>query len=275
MFLGLLTTFSVFAAAVPVLEIQPGSARPGDIVYVRIADEPLVGWLGQTALKFYPRKKGYGALAVLPLEAAPGSLPVRVRFETKTGTIEHQGTLDVRPADFPKRELTVAKKFTEAPPPAIRKQIEQDRAAIAKAFEKTSSKPLFEANFRWPRNAVVTAPFGDLRTFNGQRQSQHYGTDLDGQIGDPIFAANEGEVVLVRPCYASGNTVIIHHGLGLFTSYFHLNKFHVHQGQKVKAGTRIGDVGKTGRVTGPHLHWSVKLDGLYADPVSLLSLDVP
>jgi len=91
-------------------------------------------------------------------------------------------------------------------------------------------------------------------------------------VGDPVSAANDGTVVLARSCYASGNTVVIHHGGGLFTAYFHLSKIQVTSGKKVARGDRIGLVGKTGRVTGPHLHWAAKVRDLYVNPESLLRL---
>ncbi len=119
---------------------------------------------------------------------------------------------------------------------------------------------------------MITAPFGDRRTFNGNTQSQHYGIDLDGKTGAPIVAANDGTVVLIRDCYTSGNTVIVHHGAGLYSLYFHLSKFLVKEGAKVKRGQRLGLVGRTGRVTGPHLHWSMKVGDLYVDPASILRL---
>ena len=90
----------------------------------------------------------------------------------------------------------------------------------------------------------------------------------------PDYAANDGEVVMVRDCFASGNTVLVHHGGRLFTAYFHMSKFEVKEGQKVKRGELLGLVGKTGRVTGPHLHFGVKLDGRWVNAESLLRLSM-
>ena len=109
--------------------------------------------------------------------------------------------------------------------------------------------------------------------FNGKQKSQHYGMDLDGSTGDPIYAANDGEVVMVRDCFGSGNTVVLHHGARLFTAYFHMSKFETKPGAKVKRGQLIGLVGKTGRVTGPHLHFGAKIDGKWVNPLSVLALD--
>ncbi len=103
----------------------------------------------------------------------------------------------------------------------------------------------------------------------------HYGLDLDGQVGDPITAANDGTVVLVRDCYTTGNTTLISHGGGVFTGYFHQSAFKVKRGAKVKRGELIGLVGKTGRVTGPHLHFLARVDGLSVNPEALLALPFP
>jgi len=131
----------------------------------------------------------------------------------------------------------------------------------------------FGENFAWPRQGRVTAPYGDLRTFNGKKQSQHFGTDVDGAVGTPIYAANAGTVVMRRDNYASGNTVLVYHGAGLYTAYFHLSAFEVKEGQRVERGQLLGKVGNTGRVTGPHLHWGVKVDDLWVDGETLLKLD--
>ena len=95
----------------------------------------------------------------------------------------------------------------------------------------------------------------------------------DGRIGDLVVAANDGVVTLARDCYSSGNTILIHHGAELYSAYFHLSHMDVKPGANVHRGQKIGEVGKTGRVTGPHLHFGVKLAGHYVDPESLLRLD--
>ena len=105
----------------------------------------------------------------------------------------------------------------------------------------------------------MNSPFGQRRLFNGELQSQHQGMDLDGKTGDPIYASNDGVVRLARNCYTSGNTVIVDHGADVFTSYFHMSAFKTKVGEMVKRGQLIGLVGRTGRVTGPHLHFAVRV----------------
>jgi murein DD-endopeptidase MepM/ murein hydrolase activator NlpD len=113
--------------------------------------------------------------------------------------------------------------------------------------------------------------------FNGKKQSQHYGTDLAGAVGAPVEATNDGLVVLARDCFASGKSIAVAHGGGLFSVYFHLSAIDVRPGDRVRRGQAIGKVGQTGRVTGPHLHFGMKVGDLYVDPESVyrLALSLP
>ena len=114
--------------------------------------------------------------------------------------------------------------------------------------------------------------FGHRRVFNGQPRAPHSGADLRARTGTPILAANSGRVVLAKDLFYSGNAVFIDHGLGLFTTYLHLSKIDVAVGDIVEQGQQIGLAGATGRVTGPHLHWGVRLLDARVDPFSLVRL---
>jgi len=174
---------------------------------------------------------------------------------------------------FAHHELEVERRFVEPPAPEVEHRIEQDREAFARAFSQSAAPPLFTRPFALPRRARITARFGEERTLNGGAgRSQHYGTDLAGKVGDPVAAANDGRVVLVRDCWASGLTIILWHGAGVYSTYFHLSRARVREGERVRRGQRLGLVGRSGRVTGPHLHWGVKVGDLYVDPESVLRL---
>ena len=123
-----------------------------------------------------------------------------------------------------------------------------------------------------PRDDRVTSGFGDGREFNGQISSRHMGLDLDGEPGDTVVAATRGVVALVDEFLLAGNIVYLNHGGGLLSGYFHLSEQLVAAGDTVDAGTPIGRVGATGRVTGPHLHWVVRYGRTSVDPRSLLEL---
>jgi len=263
------------AGSLPLLEIQPGRARPGDVILIQVrgASSPPTGKLGTRELAFFPTHGGFWALAPLELEQVAGDLEVRINAASGGASDEEiAGTITVVEPNFNRRELSVANRYIN-PSAKERRRLVQDQAAFERAYDQPAQPPMFARNFRWPRQSSVTAHYGDLRLFNGAKESQHYGVDLDGRTGAPVFAANDGQVVLARRCFASGNSVLIHHGGGLFTAYFHLSQMRVAVGQKVHQGERIGAVGKTGRVTGPHLHWAAKVDKLYVDPESLLRLN--
>jgi murein DD-endopeptidase MepM/ murein hydrolase activator NlpD len=256
------------------VHLQPGAARPGDAVLVTVLGVSKVpaGTLGPQTLDFVPITDGFQALIALSVETSIGPRELSVELVPEGGgetTIT--GTLEIEEPAWPRKELKVAKKFT-APSKAEQLRSARDQDAFDDAFNVDLEPWLFESDFTWPRPPHITAPFGDLRLMNGKKKSQHFGIDLDGKTGDAVTAANAGEVVMVRDCFASGNTVLIHHGGTLFTAYFHLSKFEVKKGDLVTAGQALGKVGKTGRVTGAHLHFGVKLHGRWVDPQSLLDL---
>jgi len=264
------------AQAQPSLSVQPGTAKPGDPVLVTVRGVAGVpsGTLAGRSLHFFEASGAWMALTGLPVEQALGTVDVKVSApRTAEGkALELAGALDVVEPGYPERQLQVAGKYVK-PPESVKARMAEDRAAFAAAFSQSFATPLFQDNFAWPRQDRITAPYGDRRSFNGKLQSQHFGVDIDGDTGDSISAANAGTVVMARDCYSSGNTVIVHHGAGLYTTYFHMSRIDVRPGAKVEQGQKLGLVGKTGRVTGPHLHWGVKVDGLWVDGLSLLKLD--
>jgi hypothetical protein len=265
---------SALVLQVASVHLQPGVARPGDAVLVTVlgVTKQPSGTLGPQTLDFLPVADGFQALVALSVEAqlGPRALTVELVPDGETETTL-SGTLEIVEPGWPRRELKVARKFT-SPSKAEQLRSARDQKAFSDAFDVELEPWLFTDDFVWPRPPDITAPFGDLRLINGKKNSQHFGMDLDGDTGADIVASNAGEVVLVRDCFASGNTVLVHHGGRLFTAYFHLSKFDVKEGERVKPGQRLGRVGKTGRVTGPHLHFGVKLDGRWVDPASVLRL---
>jgi murein DD-endopeptidase MepM/ murein hydrolase activator NlpD len=268
---GTLATVALLSTAV--VSVQPGTAHPGDPVLVTVAGAtgPPTGTFGPQTLDFVAASTGYQALVALSVDASIGERPFSVRLATHAGESTITGTIDVVDPQWPRRELKVAKKFT-SPSKAEKQRSAADQKAFNDAFDVDLKPWLFSRDFEWPRSAIITAPFGDLRLINGKKNSQHFGIDLNGETGADIFAANDGKVVMVRDCFGSGNTVLIHHGGRTFTAYFHLSKFEVKDGATVRRGQRIGRVGKTGRVTGPHLHFGVKVDGRWVNPATIMRL---
>ncbi len=258
--------------------ISPPKAKPGELVQVDVVAEGasrLEGKLFDRSPHFFEVSPGkWRAWAAIPVSTEPGRAELELTVHRTNGS-KHamRAGLGIEERPFTEHTLRVAKKFT-SPSREHRKRMLEDRMAFRKAYRVKEGPPLFTANFLNPREgAALNSRFGEKRVFNGKLQSRHMGLDLDGNTGDPILAANDGVVTMVRECFGSGNTVIVSHGAGLFTGYFHLSEFKVKQGDKVKRGQLLGLVGKTGRVTGPHLHLSAKANGLNFDPESLLSFD--
>ncbi|ABS27632.1 M23 family metallopeptidase [Anaeromyxobacter sp. Fw109-5] len=268
-----LLALAVVLAAPPRLHVTtaPAAARPGDAVLVRVsgaAAEPR-GELAGRPLAFFRAGREWRAFAALPTETPVG----QVRATVEAGRARAEGVVAIVEPGWPARAIGgVPAKFVN-PPPDVTARIAADRAAFDEAYARPPEPPRFRRAFAWPRRARVTGRFGDQRVFNGVKQSVHYGTDVRGPVGAPIRAANDGRVVLVREAYLSGRTVVLSHGAGVFTAYFHLSRIDVRAGQTVRRGAQIGRLGATGRASGPHLHWSARVGGLFVDPESLLAID--
>src|SRR4029078_2368725 len=134
------------------------------------------------------------------------------------------------------------------------------------------TRRLWTAPFLRPRSSRITSRFGSGRVFNGLVTSSHLGVDFSGTVGAPVVAANRGVVALVDNFFLAGNVVYIDHGAGVLTGYFHLSRVLVARGDTVERGQKIGLVGSTGRVTGPHLQWSARYGTLTVDPLGLIAL---
>jgi len=172
--------------------------------------------------------------------------------------------------EYPVQKLTVEPKFV-SPPANIEEKIKQDRAEMRAALSNSSAQRYWNLPMLRPVPGVVTSQYGLRRVFNDQARNPHRGLDLRGGEGDPIFAADDGRVVLVSDHYYAGKIVVIDHGLRVFTAYLHLSGFNVADGQRVRRGDVIGFVGSTGRVTGSHLHLSLYVMGESINPLPLLT----
>ena len=216
------------------------------------------------------------AIAAIPVDAPP-TVRVAVALQRANGAVDSAiATLTVARTPYKMEQLTVAPRFGQAPDSALAARIAREQALAAEVSRRAHDTPrLWEGDFRQPRVARVTSAFGDGRQFNGAVQSRHMGLDLAGAVGAPVLATNRGVVALVGDFYYAGNAVYVDHGAGLVTAYFHLSAVDVTQGDTVTPGMRIGRVGATGRVTGPHLHWVARYGSVTVDPSSLLGLNAP
>jgi murein DD-endopeptidase MepM/ murein hydrolase activator NlpD len=213
-------------------------------------------------------------LAPVSVEAAPVEATLSLEAALDDGTpIFWARPVPVVEAPYDERKLTVGKQFMQ-PSRAQRARARKEARILAAVLEAVSPERLWRGSFAKPTAGLETSPFGTRRTYNDKKKSRHLGLDLDGKTGDAIVAANRGRVALAANRFYSGGTVIVDHGQGVFTMYFHMSRIDVKKGDLVEKGQGLGAIGATGQVTGPHLHFSVKLAGLYVDPKYVLALDL-
>jgi len=147
------------------------------------------------------------------------------------------------------------------------KRIRAERELLRAARRVVSEEPWFAGGFMWPVEGRISGIYGSQRILNGKKRRPHFGVDIAAPEGTPIVAASDGRVVLVhQDMFFTGKTVMIDHGLGVGTIYIHMSGIDVKKGDLVRRGQRIGRVGKTGRATGPHLHWGLTWRGVSLDP---------
>jgi murein DD-endopeptidase MepM/ murein hydrolase activator NlpD len=177
--------------------------------------------------------------------------------------------LRVQPKRFETRRLQVDPALVN-PPADQTARIERESKAVAEALAGSAAERLWRGPFRAPVPGVATSSFGRLTVMNGESRGRHQGADFRAQSGTPVLAPNAGRVVLAQDLYFSGNTVIVDHGLGVLSYVAHLSRLGVAVGARVSRGDLLGESGATGRVTGPHLHWAVRLGGASVDPLALM-----
>jgi murein DD-endopeptidase MepM/ murein hydrolase activator NlpD len=179
-------------------------------------------------------------------------------------------TLAISDAKFPETSVIVEDELANPNKPD-RDRIDADNAAILHAAAKAKADPQFVRPFRRPPGEV-TSVFGEWRTFNDGHRSQHLGLDLFAREGSRVNATNAGTVVLVRDSFLAGNVVVVAHGGGVASAYYHLSKVSVAEGDSIAQGDPIGLAGHTGRTTGPHLHISIHVPGGMVDPAAFFRL---
>lgn len=252
--------------------------QPGEVIMVVLRENPSVK---KVTIRFLEREyqignrdAGLAHLAFIGLDLAvkPDSYIMKLYIEKIDGEWEIvQKEIPVFTKEFPVKRLWVEEKFV-TPPPSMRERIKREAEILRLIYSVITPKWLGEGKFILPCSGEVKPNFGERRIYNNKPRSSHSGVDISSSYGDHVKASNSGKVVWANDLYFSGKTVIIDHGLGLFSLYCHFSKVKVKRGQFVRKGEVIGEIGATGRVTGPHLHWGVKLLGSRVDPFSIISL---
>ena len=184
-----------------------------------------------------------------------------------------QKILQINPVKWDVQKIKGIPQKKVTPPAEDMAAIEDERKQVREAVSVVTDNSYWKNGFMLPTKGRISGKFGGQREMNGRKMNPHNGADIAAMVGTPVVSAGDGEVVLTaNNLFYTGNVVIVNHGYGLQTIYAHLNEITVKQGQKVKKGELLGKVGKTGRVSGPHLHWGATLKGLRFNPFTLLNL---
>jgi murein DD-endopeptidase MepM/ murein hydrolase activator NlpD len=251
-------------------ELPQANPVPGGIAVIAVGPEsalaPQVRYQGQRVL--VARQNGsWQAVVGLPLTLEPGEQQLSVAEHGTARMLVFQ----VLPKEYETQYLTLANKRQVDPTAEDLKRIGREQLSINRAFATWSEQDPDDLRFDAPAPGRFSSAFGLRRFFNNQPRQPHSGLDIAAPEGTPVSAPAAGTVIEIGNYFFNGNTVFIDHGQGLISMYNHLSRISVKKGARVARGQRIGAVGKTGRVTGAHLHWTVSLNNARVDPMLFLS----
>ncbi len=236
-------------------------------------DRDVPFWQGTEKGNSTPNSDRIFALLGVDLEKAPGKYEFPVAAKLKSGEkVSCKATIEVKEGHFATESLTVKKQFVEPNPEQEARALEETKR-LREIYDLVTPERLWNGRFRMPLDGDFKGSnFGKRRVLNGHPGSPHGGVDFPAPTGTPVHAAQKGRVVLAEDLYFSGNTVIVDHGLGIYTFYCHFSEIDAKVGDEVVAGTPIGKVGATGRVTGPHLHWGLQVQHTRVNALELLTV---
>ena len=248
------------------------------LVQVKSDAAPIVKAEASAFGKSWPlSRSGAGWLGIIgvDMDQKPGDSALALSLSLADGKkVKRQVRVRVARRDYGTDHLTLPPEKVELTPETLAR-VQADQQALAQAWQTPSLEARWRGVFIRPLPGEVSGQFGRRRVINGERKSPHTGQDLRAVLDEPVGASNAGRVVLVRDCFFSGNSVLVDHGLGLYSMYFHLDQVKVKEGDLVEKGQVLGLAGMTGRATGPHLHWGFRLLGARVDPDAILALPLP
>ncbi len=252
--------------------IQPGSAFS---IYVdNLLDGEPTGKFGDQNLHFAPYEEGFVALVGLDAFAAPGLYPLELAGAGKRPWRPFTQAVTVEPREYGTQYITIPEELSYLLAPEIRAN---EDIFLDTIYTQFTPEQQWDGVFQYPvTTTIVSAAYGDARSYNeGPLDIFHTGIDFAGGIGTPILAPAVGTVVFSGPLELRGNTVILDHGRGVMTAYFHFSELSVAVGDKVVAGQQLGLGGNTGLSSGAHLHWDVRINGVPIDGTLWLSQIFP
>lgn len=214
----------------------------------------------------------YWGLMGIDMDTRPATYEIKIVTTDEGRAVSfHPLSLKVEKVDFGIQKLFLPSPMVDLDTRTL-ERVNKEARLLRVLFQAFREERLWRGAFICPVEGELTGAFGLRRMINGQQRSQHTGIDLQAKEGTPVLASNNGMVGLVSQLFFSGKSVILDHGWGLYSMYFHLSETMVKEGDRVSKGTMVGRVGSTGRSTEPHLHWGIKMNGARVDPLSLLDV---
>lgn len=204
--------------------------------------------------------------------AAKGNKEVFIKYKEGAKQKQEKILLKVIDGHYAKEEIHVSSAKVNPRSEEVKERIAKEYREAMKIYRTITPKSYITKEFIFPLESKITSDFGKARVYNGSLKGYHSGTDYRAKVGTPIKAANDGRVALVKNRFYSGGTVLLDHGEGIYTCYFHMSAFRVKEGAMVKRGEILGLSGKSGRVTGPHLHFSARINAVQVDPLQLIEI---
>ena len=272
--LALLSSTELCATSGIDVTLTPSTIGQGEVALLSVhrlgKARPTVIWMGKKIILHSNNKnKAWVGFIGADLTTKPGRYKITTTFPDSNRP--HVITMGVVSRDYGTRRLTLPKKMVELDPATL-KRVRKESKAVKRLFVRSGKRPLWSGKWIKPVPGMIVSPFGRRSIINGVERSPHSGVDLKASVGDPIKATNRGTVVLVTHHFFSGLSVVIDHGGNIQSMYFHLSKDYLKVGQAVEKGTIIGLAGSSGRVTGPHLHFGIRLNNERIDPLKLIKI---
>jgi murein DD-endopeptidase MepM/ murein hydrolase activator NlpD len=265
--------FALFAlpllahASLPESSSVPGGIAVVPLCSVAVCAAAPQAWLGEQPVLVTADHDAWYAVVGLSLDTKPGAHELRVQIGGETGLQEFV----VNPKKYPVQHITLKDKSKVELSPADLARAEREIAAIKELKRHWRAAQDIDLAFILPAEGELGGRFGVRRFFNGEPRAPHSGLDVAVKHGTPIKASAQGIVLAVADYFFNGKTVFVDHGNGLISMYCHLDRIDVQAGEKVNKGQPLGLSGMTGRASGPHLHWSVVLNGVMVDPELLIT----
>ena len=223
-------------------------------------------------MAFREQNGAYVGLIGFDMNTRPGLYEIKViATDGGKGVYVDAHSIKVERVHFGIQKLLLPSSMVNLDP-RNRERVNQEARQLKALFQGFRDERLWRGAFIRPVEGELSGAFGLRRMMNGQPQSPHTGVDLQAKEGTPVLACNSGMVVLVHQLFLSGKSIILDHGWGLYSMYFHLSETPVKEGDIVSKGAILGRVGSTGRSTEPHLHWGIRMNGARVDPLSLLDV---